>query len=134
MYLTRYRRGGTTLPMRILAVDDEPEYLEMLQEVMKSLGHSITIAARGEDALAILDRQPVDVIIADVRMPGMSGIELHAAVRSRTEYHNTPFIFLTGHETGEDLKGAIVADCDLLLRKPFPVERLLRLFSGQTNL
>jgi CheY-like chemotaxis protein len=125
--------GEQSLLMRILAVDDEPEYLEMLQEVMKSLGHSITTAARGEDALAILDRQSMDVIIADVKMPGMSGIELHAAVRSRAAYRNTPFIFLTGHETGEDLKRAMVADCDLLLRKPFPVERLLRLFSGQTR-
>jgi CheY-like chemotaxis protein len=120
--------------MRILAVDDEPEYLEMLQEVMKSLGHSITVTARGEDALALLDHQPVDVIIADVKMPGMSGIELHAAVRNRPEYRNTPFVFLTGHEVGEELQRAIVADCDLLLRKPFPVERLLRLFSGQSHL
>ncbi len=117
--------------MRILAVEDEPEYLEMLQEVMKSLGHSITITARADEALGVLDRQPIDVIIADVRMPGMSGIQLHEEVRRRAKYRNTPFIFLSGYETPPELGGATQSDCDLFLRKPFPLEGFLQLFSGQ---
>lgn len=120
--------------MRILAVDDEPEYLEMLQEVMKSLGHTITITARGEEALAVLDNQPIDVIIADVRMPGMDGMQLHSEVRSRAQYRNTPFIFLTGYEAPAELEQTAGSDCDLFLKKPFPIDGFLRLFSGQLTL
>jgi CheY-like chemotaxis protein len=117
--------------MRILAVEDEPEYLEMLQEVMKSLGHTITLAAGGEEALAILDRQPIDVIISDVAMPGMDGLKFHNLVRGREAHRNTPFIFLTGVDDLTEIKAASRGDCDLLLQKPFPVDSLLKMFSGQ---
>lgn len=117
--------------MRILAVEDEPEYLEMLQEVMKSLGHSITLAAGGEEALAILDHQPIDVIISDVSMPGMDGLRFHSLVRGRDAHRNTPFIFLTGVGDITDIKAASKGDCDLLLQKPFPIDNLLKMFSGQ---
>ncbi len=117
--------------MRILAVEDEPEYLEMLQDVMKSLGHTITLAAGGEEALAILDRQPIDVIISDVAMPGMDGLKFHSLVRDRKEHRNTPFIFLTGVDDLTAIKAASHGDCDLLLQKPFPVDSLLKMFSGQ---
>jgi two-component system C4-dicarboxylate transport response regulator DctD len=117
--------------MRILAVEDEAEYLDMLKEVMLSLGHSVTLAANGDDALAILNRQPIDVIISDVRMPGMDGLEFHSRVRSLEGYRNTPFVFLTGVDDVSAIRAASNADCDLLLQKPFPVDRLLQLFSGK---
>ena len=62
--------------MRILAVEDEPEYLEMLQEVMKSIGHSIVIAVNGLEALDILDKHKIDVVVSDVKMPTMDGIRV----------------------------------------------------------
>ncbi len=117
--------------MRILAVEDEPEYLEMLQDVMKSLGHTITLASGGEEALAVLDRQPIDVIISDVSMPGMDGLRFHTLVRGREAHRNTPFIFLTGVDDLTEIRAAARGDCDLLLQKPFPVESLLKMFSGQ---
>ncbi len=117
--------------MRILAVEDEPEYLEMLREVIKSLGHTIILAGGGEEALTILDRQPIDVIISDVSMPGMDGLEFHSLVRSREAHRNTPFIFLTGVEDVTNIRAASRGDCDLLLQKPFPIDSLLKMFSGQ---
>ncbi len=117
--------------MRILAVEDEPEYLEMLQDVMKSLGHTITLAAGGEEALTVLDRQPIDVIISDVAMPGMDGLTFHSLVRGREAHRNTPFIFLTGVGDLTEIKKASRGDCDLLLQKPFPIESLLKMFSGE---
>jgi len=117
--------------MRILAVEDEPEYLEMLSEVMKGLGHSITIAANGQDALAIIERQKIDVIVSDVKMPGMNGIEFHRRLREMPDYRNSPFIFLTGVDDVTQVQAACKKDCDLLLQKPFPIDKLLRLFSGQ---
>lgn len=117
--------------MRILAVEDEPEYLEMLQEVLKSLGHSMMIASNGKEALDALDRHQVDVIISDIKMPVMDGMELHRRVRQQPAYANTPFVFLTGVEDLSAVTSVCKADCDLLLKKPFPVDSLLRLFAGK---
>ncbi len=117
--------------MRILAVEDEPEYLEMLQEVMQGIGHSITIARNGKDGLEILDRQPIDVIVSDVKMPIMNGVEFHKQVRLRQAHSNTPFIFLTGVNDVAEVKDECTTDADLVLQKPFPIDRLLQLFSGR---
>ena len=117
--------------MRILAVEDEPEYLEMLQEVMSSLGHSIVIASNGKDALHVLDSQTIDVVVSDVKMPEMNGIEFHKRFRERPEHRNTPFIFLTGMDDLSDVKAACKVDSDLLLQKPFPIDKLLKMFSGK---
>ena len=117
--------------MRILAVEDEPEYLEMLEEVMQSLGHTITMAANGAEALRVLDRQKIDVIVSDVKMPVMDGVDFHQRVRAQPDYRNTPFVFLTGIDDLSRVKAVCKADCDLLLQKPFPVDSLLRIFSGK---
>lgn len=117
--------------MRILAVEDEPEYLEMLQEVMNGLGHSIVIAPNGIKALELLKKEPIDVVVSDVKMPEMSGVEFHALLRAIPEYRNTPFIFLTGVDDLTEVRAACKADSDLLLQKPFPIDKLLQMFSGR---
>lgn len=117
--------------MRILAVEDEPEYLEMLQEVMKSLGHSIIIAQNGQEALGLADAQKIDVVVSDVKMPGMNGIEFHRKLREKPDYRNTPFIFLTGVDDITHVKAECKRDTDLLLQKPFPIDKLLQMFSGR---
>jgi CheY-like chemotaxis protein len=117
--------------MRILAVEDEPEYLEMLQEVIGSLGHTIVIAPNGIEALAMLDRQPIDVVVSDVKMPEMNGVEFHRRLREHPGHRNTPFIFLTGMDDLTEVRAACSKDSDLILQKPFPIDQLLKMFSGQ---
>ncbi len=117
--------------MRILAVEDEPEYLEMLQEVMNSLGHTIVIAPNGKEGLAVLESQTIDVVVSDVKMPEMSGVEFHRRVREHPEHRNTPFIFLTGVDDLTEVRAACKTDADLLLQKPFPIDKLLKMFSGK---
>jgi len=119
--------------MRVLAVEDEPEYLEMLQIVMKTVGHSIIIARNGVEGLKVLDREKVDVVISDVNMPKMGGVEFHEKLRARPEFANTPFIFLTGQVNITEVKAVCKPDRDLLLQKPVPIDRLIEIFSGQVR-
>ncbi len=119
--------------MRILAVEDEAEYLELLQLVMNGIGHSMVVARNGIEAIRILETQKVDVILSDVAMPSMDGIEFHRRIRSKQEYKNTPFIFLTGVSNLKQVKEECNSSRDLLLQKPVSVERLLMMFSGQTK-
>ena len=120
--------------MRILAVEDQPEYLEMLQMVIMSLGHSVVTACNGVEAIQILERENVDVILSDVLMPLMNGIELHRQIRARPEHKETPFIFLTGMINLTEVKQECNTSKDLLLQKPISAERLLRMFSGQIQI
>ncbi len=119
--------------MKILAVEDDPEYLEMLQMVMSSLGHTVIIAKNGIEAIRVAEKEKVDVVLSDVAMPSMDGIEFHKQLRSRQEYKETPFIFLTGATNVKRVKDECTTKKDLLLQKPFPVERLLQMFSGKTK-
>ncbi len=102
----------------------------MLQDVIRSVGHDITIARNGVEGIEVLCREHVDVILSDVSMPLMDGLEFHRRVRAMAEHSETPFIFLTGVT---DI-GAVTAECrndrDLVLQKPFPVDHLIRIFSG----
>jgi len=117
--------------MNILAVEDEPEYLEMLQMVMSSLGHSLIIARNGIEAIRVMEKEKIDVIMSDVSMPTMDGIEFHERLRSKPEFANTPFIFLTGINNLQEVQAVCQPDRDLLLQKPFPVDKLLKMFAGQ---
>jgi CheY-like chemotaxis protein len=117
--------------MKILAVEDEPEYLEMLKMVMDSIGHSIVIAKNGVDAIRMLEKEKIDVIMSDVAMPSMNGIEFHKQLREREQYKDTPFIFLTGVSNLKQVRQECSSPKDLLLQKPVSVERLIKMFSGQ---
>ncbi len=107
--------------MRILAVEDEPEYLEMLQEVMNSLGHSIVIAPNGKEGLEVLDKQTIDVVVSDVRMPGYTGLEI---VERLFEGHwRVPFILMTAFGDDETRARAERVGA-ILLDKPLRVDEL----------
>lgn len=119
--------------MKVLAVEDQPEYLEMLQMVMDGIGHSIIVAKDGIEALRILEKEKIDVIMSDVAMPTMDGIEFHKLIRAKPEHKETPFIFLTGVTNLKEIRDECNSPKDLLLQKPISVDRLLKMFSGQTK-
>jgi two-component system NtrC family sensor kinase len=82
-------------PPRVLLVDDEVDFLTSLCQRLELRGVPTLSATSGPDALAILDRSPIDVVVLDVRMPGMDGIE---ALRHIKERHpRVEVVMLTGH-------------------------------------
>jgi two-component system, NtrC family, sensor kinase len=84
-----------TRPPRVLLVDDEVDFLTSLSQRLQLRGVPTLSASNGPDALEILDRKPVDVVVLDVRMPGMDGIE---ALRHIKERHpRVEVVMLTGH-------------------------------------
>jgi CheY-like chemotaxis protein len=119
--------------MKILAVEDEGEYLEMLQMVMGSIGHSIVVARNGIEAIRILEKEKIDVILSDVEGSAMDGIELHKKIRSERKYQDTPFIFLAGLSDVKQVKKECTTSRDMLLQKPVSLERLLSMFAGRVR-
>jgi two-component system probable response regulator PhcQ len=83
------------MPYRVLFVDDEPHVTEALKRALRKEPYEVLSASSAREALALMKREPVDVVISDERMPGMPGSEFLAVVFQ--EYPDTVRIILTGH-------------------------------------
>lgn len=108
----------------ILVVDDEEIAREMLMEALRREGYSLSGADSGEEALKILARQPVDLVITDVRMGGMSGIELLREIK--TGYPEVMVVVVTAFGHGEMTIEAIGAGAFDFISKPFQMDKIRR--------
>jgi len=107
----------------VLLVDDEEEFLETLVKRMKKRNVNATGVKSGEEALELLDQHPVDVVVLDVRMPGMDGIEALKEIKRR--HPLIEVIMLTGHASVEvAVQGMELGAFDYLM-KPIDIDQLL---------
>lgn len=112
-------RGGSE---RILIVEDEETVRTLTARVLADAGYAVTSARDGREALDILHREQIDLVLTDVVMPAMSGGDL--AARIAVEWPDLPVLFMSGY-TGADLAGLTGSD-DRFLQKPFSGESLLQ--------
>lgn len=109
-------------PMELLVVEDDDQFREMSSEWMKRKGHRVESAANAQEALKHCERQAFDVVIADMNMPGISGLEL--LQRLKTDGVESEVIILTGQATVQTAVEAMkLGACDYLT-KPFPLSEL----------
>jgi two-component system response regulator PilR (NtrC family) len=106
----------------ILIVDDEQSYRQLLTLVFEGDGHTIRTATNGREALELVKAEPADVIISDVRMPDMDGIELLRA--SREHQPDIGVILMTAFASVETAREAFKLGADDFIQKPFDVEEL----------
>lgn len=109
---------------KLLVVDDEKTLVMALEAILGTPGHQVRAVVSGEEALEALEQEVPDIIIADVVMPGMDGLELEKAVRSQPDRADIPFLFISAN-TSRELESAIKAlENTRILHKPFEVEDL----------
>lgn len=106
----------------ILIVDDEQSYRQLLSLVFEGDGHTIRTATNGREALDLLQSEPVDVVISDVRMPDMDGIEMLSAVRESQP--DLGVVLMTAFASVETAREAFKLGADDFIQKPFDVEEL----------
>jgi PAS domain S-box-containing protein len=104
--------------VRILIVEDEPDTLEMLDASFRSRGFETIACSSAKEALDCVGRQQFDIIISDIAMPEVDGLQLIRDLRGRPELATVPAIALTGYASQTDAKAAISAGFDLHLSKP----------------
>src|SRR5437660_11001065 len=109
----------------ILLVDDHPESLLALEAVLADVGQNLVRADSGRQALRCVLNQDFAVILLDVQMPGMNGLETAALIRERDRSRHTPIVFLTASDQGElaVFRGYSVGAVDYMF-KSFAPERL----------
>src|SRR6266571_2252988 len=118
------KTGASPLPqfsdVRVLVVDDEASARNVLALVLAQIGHRCEKAANGEEALRILEEKQTDVVISDLQMPGISGMELLAKVRQL--YPHLVFLVVTGTDDIQVGIRAMQEGADDYLVKPFQVD------------
>ncbi len=111
---------------RILVIDDDPNILRSVRKILEEEGHEVRDALAGEAALELLADASFDLIVGDINMPGMDGIEL--LIRVHDEYPGTRLMAMSGG--GRIAKEDLLRDASMLgamatLEKPFTVEQLV---------
>lgn len=108
----------------ILVVDDEEAVSALLARLLTDLGHRPTTVASGEAALEAIARQSFDLIVTDIKMPGMTGFELYQHIKQRDLHLAQRIIFITGDTITASTQARLAQTGNPYIAKPFAVERL----------
>ncbi len=117
--------GEHYLIVKILAVEDDPVARAVLRQALLRLGHEVVEAKDGAEALRVLEKEPVRLIVSDWMMPELDGLGLCRAVRNRVNADYVYFILLTSREADVDnQREAIEAGVDDFLTKPLDLQEI----------
>lgn len=115
---------------RLLVVDDEPNLLRAVAACLKAENYEVNTARNGNDALIHLAESIPDLIISDIRMPGMDGYKLARQLRGSPRTALVPIVFLTAKDETADRIEGFRAGIDAYLTKPFEPEELIAVVNG----
>lgn len=113
------------MPKTILIVDDSESIREVVNFALESEGYHVLIGTDGKDALKHLNGQTIDLIITDLHMPEMNGIELIKQVRANSNYQRIPILFLTTESQTSKKIEAKEAGATGWIIKPFVPAKLI---------
>ncbi len=115
---------------RLLVVDDDPGLLLAVSETLRAEGYNVKTARRGAEALMIVAQSLPDLIISDIRMPGMDGYQLVKNLRSNARTRLVPIVFLTAKDETSDRIQGFRTGVDAYLTKPFEPEELVAIVAA----
>ncbi|MFH2068206.1 MAG: response regulator [Candidatus Omnitrophota bacterium] len=116
---------GTTGGFKIVAADDEADIRTILQKGLEMAGHKVISAVDGEDALQKIKDEKPDLVILDIRMPKIDGIQALQAIKKDPSTRKLPVIMLTGNSSDEDLLKGYMYGADYYITKPFRIQTIL---------
>lgn len=115
---------------RLLVVDDDPGLLLAVSDTLRAEGYDVATARRGADALVRVAQTLPDLIISDIRMPGMDGYQLVRNLRSNARTRLVPIIFLTAKDETADRIEGFRTGVDAYITKPFDSDELVAIVAG----
>jgi two-component system, chemotaxis family, chemotaxis protein CheY len=110
---------------RIMIVDDVASIRQIVTKVFEDVGYQVTEAARGDEALDLAKLKRVHLVITDVEMPGMNGLELIKGLRALKSYQTTPILILARDASDGNIRKAETLGASGFIEKPFTPDRLL---------
>jgi CheY-like chemotaxis protein len=119
----------------ILVVDDNPVNLKLASEVLLADGHSVIRAEDAEQALSLLQTRMPDLVLTDIALPRMDGLELTRRLKADPRYRHLPVVALTASAMKGDEARILEAGCDAYIAKPVNTrtlsEQILRVLAGR---
>jgi len=127
--VTAHSLRALSQPLRVLLVEDNPVNQTLAARLLERKGHDVTIANNGKRALEIFNREKFDVVLMDVQMPEMDGLEATAAIRQRERQGggHVPIIAMTAHAMVSDKERCMAAGMDGYVSKPLRPQELFEL-------
>ena len=116
---------GASKIYQILMVDDDPKILLLLQNLLEDNGYEVQTAESGTAAVAAVQRHPPDLILLDILLPDMDGMEVCGRLRDNPATRTIPVIFLTAHDTTARIEQAMNVGASDILGKPVDTGDLL---------
>jgi CheY-like chemotaxis protein len=127
--------AGPTRSLRVLLAEDSPVNQRVATALLEKWGHTVTVAANGRQAIAALAGEQFDLILMDVQMPEMDGLEATVAIRQReqNEGGHIPIVALTAHAMKGDRDRCLAAGMDAYVTKPIRSKELARIIHEVTD-
>jgi DNA-binding response OmpR family regulator len=114
------------MPKTVLVIDDDVSLQMVLEITLKQAGYHVEVASDGEDALEMLKTLQPDVVVTDVMMPHLDGVEFFRSIKERLSYEGIPIIIMTAL-TRKGWFAELEAEGAVIIHKPFDVERFVAL-------
>jgi DNA-binding NtrC family response regulator len=115
--------ASTKKNLTVLVIDDEPDILELIEDEFKYQGYGTCSASCGNDAIELLKKTEVDIIVSDFKMPNGNGMSVLTYVSTMTK---KPFFFFVSGQADVSAEAAIQAGAKKFFSKPFDLEELIK--------
>lgn len=122
--------GPAGTPLRVLVVEDNIISQEFATDALRRMGHEVAVAADGDEALRLVQRERFDAVLMDVQMPGMDGLEATRQIRALETGAHVPIIAMTAHTRPEEAQRCLDAGMNAVLTKPIDRHELAGILGG----
>jgi CheY-like chemotaxis protein len=109
----------------IMVVDDNPDIITIVRTILEGKGFNVLSASSGAECLESLKTQKPDLIVLDIMMPEMDGLEVLTRLKAMSEFNNVPVVLLTAKVQYEDVLGGYKLGADYYITKPFTSTQLI---------
>jgi DNA-binding response OmpR family regulator len=120
----------TTSKRKVLIADDEPNIVTALEFLLRRAGYEVRTAADGDQALALVEADPPDVLLVDIMMPARSGYEVCQRVRQRPEWRDMKIVMVSAKGRDAEVSKGLSLGADLYVTKPFSTQALIDSING----
>ncbi len=109
----------------LLVIEDNPDNMALVEEILEDEGFNVLQATEAEAGIAQLQTNKVDLILMDISLPRMCGLEATQIIKANTATQHIPIIALTAHAMQHDYENAMAAGCDGFITKPIDEDKLI---------
>lgn len=117
-------------PRKVLVVDDEPALLRLMEFVLAKQGHILLTATNGEEALEMVRAHRPDLVVLDIMMPRLDGLDVARVLRADPALTTIPIVMLSAKAQDEDIARGLAAGADRYITKPFAPDELADVVAG----